>query len=181
MRVIKTEIPGVVMLEPCVFGDERGYFYESYNKALFAEQGIPLEFVQDNHVSSAKGIIRGLHYQKEPMAQAKLVRVVRGAIFDVAVDIRKGSPTFGKYVAVTLSAENRQMIFVPAGFAHGYCSLEDHSEVLYKVSGLYSPLDEAGIIWNDPEVGIQWPKLDVDYRLSPKDLALPQLRELETV
>ncbi len=181
MRVIKTEIPGVVMLEPRVCGDERGYFYESYNKALFAEQGIPLEFVQDNHVSSAKGIIRGLHYQKDPMAQAKLVRVVRGAIFDVAVDIRKGSPTFGQYAAATLSAENRRMIFVPAGFAHGYCSLEDNSEVLYKVSGLYSPLDEAGIIWNDPEVGIQWPKLNVDYKLSPKDLALPQLRELETV
>ena len=181
MRVIKTEIPGVVMLEPRVCGDERGYFYESYNKALFAEQGIPLEFVQDNHVSSARGIIRGLHYQKDPMAQAKLVRVVRGAIFDVAVDIRKGSPTFGQYAAATLSAENRRMIFVPAGFAHGYCSLEDNSEVLYKVSGLYSPLDEAGIIWNDPEVGIQWPKLNVDYKLSPKDLALPQLRELETV
>ena len=181
MKITKVKIPDVLLIEPKLYGDERGFFFESYNKSLFKQYGIPLEFVQDNHVLSARGVLRGLHYQRGSKAQAKLVRVIRGSVFDVAVDIRKSSPTFGKHIAVTLRAADHQILYVPVGFAHGYCALEDGTEVLYKVSSLYSPPDEAGIVWNDPALAIQWPKLDADYKVSGKDSALPAFKELEPV
>lgn len=177
MKFIPLEIPDIILFEPKVFGDHRGFFYESYRKSVFSENGINEDFVQDNHVSSSKGVLRGLHYQIEPATQAKLLRVIRGSIFDVAVDIRKNSKTFGKYIGIHLDAEKKQMLYIPKGFAHGYCSLEDHCEVLYKVSENYSPEHERGILWNDPEIGIEWPKLDMDYSLSEKDTKYPALKE----
>ncbi len=156
MRRIETEIPGVCVLEPKVFSDDRGFFLESYNKGVLEKLGITDQFVQDNHSCSVKGTLRGLHYQLEH-AQAKLCRVIRGEVMDVAVDIRKGSPTFGKYVAVTLSAENMLQIYIPPGLAHGFLVLSDAAEFLYKCSDFYHRDDEQGIAWNDPSVGIPWP------------------------
>lgn len=157
MKVVRTEIPDVLILEPRVFGDERGFFLESYNKrALAAIAGIEAEFVQDNHSRSARNVLRGLHYQiRQP--QGKLVRAVMGGIFDVAVDIRRSSPTFGKSVCVELSAENKRLVWIPAGFAHGFLALSDGTEVLYKTTDYYAPEHERCLLWNDPDVGIEWP------------------------
>ena len=149
-------IKGLALIEPKVHGDERGYFMESYNYRDFAEAGIDCTFVQDNQSSSKKGVLRGLHYQIEH-PQAKLVRVIRGEVFDVAVDLREGSATFGKWFGVRLSEENKKQFFVPAGFAHGYLVLSDYAEFCYKVTDFYHPGDEGGMLWNDPEIGIEWP------------------------
>jgi dTDP-4-dehydrorhamnose 3,5-epimerase len=151
------EIPQVILIRPKVFADTRGFFMEVYSYKTFANFGIRESFVQDNHSLSTKGVLRGLHYQKYPAAQAKLVRCIRGAIFDVAVDIRRGSPTYGKWVGVSLTADNKKMLYFPIGFAHGFYTLKEDTEVIYKVSNFYSPKDEAGIIWNDPKIGINWP------------------------
>lgn len=156
MNIIPTELPGVVIIEPRVFHDARGFFFESYNAPRYAAAGITVTFVQDNHSSSAKGTIRGLHYQlRHP--QAKLLRVIRGAVFDVAVDIRRGSPTFGKWVGVELSADNKRQLFIPAGFGHGFCALSDVTELEYKCSDVYVADDQHGVLWSDPTSGIQWP------------------------
>ena len=179
MKITRLEIPDVLLIEPKVFGDSRGFFYESYRKDAFSELGIEVDFVQDNHSRSAKGVLRGLHFQRSPRQQAKLVRVVRGEVLDVAVDIRKGSPTFGRSVAVNLSEENRRMLFIPEGFAHGFCVLKDDTEFLYKCSEIYSPEHEGGLLWSDPALKIEWPRLDCDYILSDKDRAYPLLKDLE--
>jgi len=156
VQVSPTRLSEVLVVEPSVFGDERGYFYESYNRRRYADQGIVDDFVQDNHSKSARGVLRGLHYQKAP-GQAKLVRVAVGAVFDVAVDIRWGSPTFGQWVGVELSAENKRQLYVPVGFAHGFCVISDTAEFLYKVTSYYAPDLERGIAWDDPDIGITWP------------------------
>lgn len=160
MQVEATDLPGVFVVTPRVFADARGFFLESYNQQVFLEQGLPAVFVQDNHSKSARGTLRGLHFQEEPAGQVKLVRVVRGRIWDVAVDIRMGSPTFGRWVGVELSAENFRQIYVSVGFAHGFCVLSDEAEVLYKTSHVYSPSHERGILWNDPALAIPWPVSD---------------------
>ena len=158
MNVIKTEIPDVLIFEPKVFSDERGFFFESFNQKIFEEAvGRKVEFVQDNHSKSCKGVLRGLHYQLEPYAQGKLVRCVVGEVFDVAVDIRKSSSTFGKWVGVSLSAENKRQLWIPEGFAHGFLTLKDNTEILYKTTSYYSPEYERSIIWNDEDLVIKWP------------------------
>jgi len=173
---VKCEIPGVVIIEPRVFEDERGFFLETYKKTDFAKNGIDVDFHQDNHSLSAKNVLRGLHYQTPPAGQAKLVRVLRGAAWDVAVDIRKGSATFKKWIAVELSEANRKMLYIPEGFAHGFVALTDDMHLLYKCSAEYSPSHDTGIIWNDPDIGIDWP---VDNPiLSGKDKTLPTLNEV---
>jgi len=169
-------IPDVVLIEPRVFPDERGFFMETYKYSDFAAFGIKEQFVQDNHSRSKRGVLRGLHYQKPPKAQGKLVRVVVGEIFDVAVDIRKGSPWYGKWVGASLSAENKLMLYIPPGFAHGFCVLSEVAEVVYKATEEYSPEHDAGILWSDPEIGIQWPVKDPIVSL--KDSRLPLLREI---
>lgn len=156
MRVIEAELPGVLIIEPDVHGDERGFFHESYSYRRYAEYGITDTFVQDNHSRSVRHTLRGLHYQARP-GQAKLVRVAVGEVFDVAVDIRWGSPTFGHWADVTLSAENRRQLYIPVGFAHGFCVTSEIAELLYKVSRYYSAPDERGIAWDDPDLGIDWP------------------------
>mgnify|MGYP000459835698 FL=1 len=171
----RLEIPDVILIEPEVFSDERGFFMETYKHSEFSAFGIKEHFLQDNHSRSAKGVLRGLHYQNPPKAQGKLVRVILGEVFDVAVDIRKGSPTYGRWVGVVLSSENKRMLYIPPGFAHGFCVLSDVAEVLYKVTEEYAPECEAGIIWNDPEIGIQWPIKDPI--LSSKDARWPSLKE----
>ena len=174
MKFIPQAIPDVILIEPDFFRDNRGHFFESYNQGEFSRSGIPQVFIQDNHSVSTKGVIRGLHYQIEPYAQAKLIRVIKGAIYDVAVDIRPGSKTFGKYVGNELTAQNRQMVFVPAGFAHGFCALED-TEVLYKVTKLYAPEHQRGIRFDDPSIGISWPRMN--YLLSEKDKSFPDFKK----
>lgn len=172
-RFERLQIPDVILIEPTVFPDERGFFMETYKYSEFAAFGIKERFVQDNHSRSKKGILRGLHYQRLPKAQGKLVRAVVGEIFDVAVDIRKGSPTYGKWVGEKLSAGNIQMLYIPPGFAHGFCVLSEEAEVIYKVTEEFSPEHDAGIIWNDPEIGIDWP---IEYPIvSAKDTGLPLL------
>ncbi|MEM0499385.1 MAG: dTDP-4-dehydrorhamnose 3,5-epimerase [Methanothrix sp.] len=171
----RLEIPDVVMIEPRVFRDERGFFMESYKHSEFAAFGIKERFVQDNHSRSKKGVLRGLHYQNPPRAQGKLVRAVSGEIFDVAVDIRKGSPTYGRWVGANLSEENMRMLYIPAGFAHGFLTLSDVADVMYKTTDEYSPEHEAGIIWNDREIGIKW--LLAEPVLSPRDAGWPGLRD----
>ena len=179
MQLIETEIPAVKVLVPKKFGDHRGFFSEVYSDKLLAGLGITARFVQDNHsLSAEKGVVRGLHYQLPPMAQDKLIRVVRGAIMDVAVDIRRGSPTFGKHVACLLSAENWKQMFVPAGFAHGFATLEPNTEVLYKVTTYYSPSHERGIRWNDPTLGINWHVAEEQAVLSERDRNHPMLAEM---
>ncbi|MBQ2796333.1 MAG: dTDP-4-dehydrorhamnose 3,5-epimerase [Tidjanibacter sp.] len=179
MNVIKTDIEGVVVIEPQVFGDERGYFFESFNAECFlAETGIDVAFVQDNESRSKRGVLRGLHFQREPYAQAKLVRVVQGRVIDVAVDIRPGSPTFGKYVATELSGENHRQMFIPKGFAHGYVVLEDDTVFQYKCDEYYHPESEAGIAWNDPQIGIEWLLSEDEIILSDKDRKHSTLKEL---
>lgn len=168
-------IPGVVLVKPRVFSDERGQFLETYKQSEFGRFGIRGPFTQGNHSISGRGVLRGLHYQRPPKAQGKLVRVVVGEIFDVGVDIRQGSPTYGKWVGERLSAENKRMLYIPPGFAHGFCVLNELAEVLYKTTEEYSLEHDAGIRWNDPEIGIQWP---IEHPiLSAKDAALPTLRE----
>jgi dTDP-4-dehydrorhamnose 3,5-epimerase len=168
MNVIDTEISDVKIIEPTVFGDERGFFFESFNQKKFeAAIGRKIEFVQDNHSKSVKGVLRGLHYQLPPMAQGKLVRVVQGEVFDVAVDIRKTSPTFGKWVGVILSAENKRQLWIPEGLAHGFLTLSETAEFLYKTTNFYSPQYERSIIWNDSEINVVWPNIDIS--LSNKD------------
>lgn len=172
MNVINTHIPDVLILEPKVFGDERGFFFESFNQKSFEQAiGRHVEFVQDNHSCSSKGVLRGLHYQLAPYAQAKLVRCLRGSIYDVAVDIRENSPTFGKWVGVELSASNKKQIWIPEGFAHGFIALEDNSEILYKTNNYYSKECERAIIWNDEHLNIEWP-LEPNT-ISEKDFQAP--------
>ena len=177
MRFSPTAIPGVILIEPKVFSDDRGCFFESYQRDVFLKNGIRVEFVQDNHVVSSAGTLRGLHFQKPPMTQAKLLRAMRGSVYDVAVDVRRGSPTYGKHVGVTLSAENRKMLYVPEGFAHGYLALEE-SDVLYKVTNPWAPNLDSGLIWNDPDLKIDWPVPQTAVRLSEKDRQLPRLKDL---
>ena len=173
MNFIKTDIPDVIIFEPKVFGDERGFFLESFNQKLFEEAtGLKREFVQDNHSKSSKGVLRGLHYQLPPMAQGKLVRVVQGEVFDVAVDIRKSSPTFGQWIGVLLSAENKRQLWIPEGFAHGFLTLSETAEFLYKTTNYYSPKDEGAIVWNDPDLGISWPEVG-EVLVSGKDQIAP--------
>jgi dTDP-4-dehydrorhamnose 3,5-epimerase len=178
MKITPTALAGLVIIEPEVHADHRGFFMESYHAAKLAVQGVTIDFVQDNHsLSEEVGVLRGLHYQLNPQAQTKLVRVVAGSIYDVAVDIRPSSPTFGQWVGVTLSADNKQQLLVPQGFAHGFCTLESKTQVLYKVDAYYSPQHDRGIRWNDPAIGIAWPT--TSPILSAKDEKHPVLRDAE--
>jgi dTDP-4-dehydrorhamnose 3,5-epimerase len=179
MNVIHTEIPEVVIIEPRVFGDHRGYFFESFSKKDFEEQVRKTDFVQDNESKSCYGVLRGLHFQKPPHAQSKLVRVVKGAVLDVAVDIRKGSPTFGKHVAVELTEDNHRQLFIPRGFAHGFVVLTDEVVFQYKCDNFYAPQHEGAIAWDDPDLGIDW-KVPADkVILSDKDRQHPCLKDAE--
>ena len=177
MKVIKTAIEDVVIIEPDVFGDSRGYFFESYSQKKFDEQVRPIRFVQDNESKSKYGVLRGLHFQKGKDAQSKLVRVIKGRVLDVAVDIRKGSPTFGKYVAVELTGDNHCQLFVPRGFAHGFSVLSEEVIFQYKCDNLYAPESEGAIAWNDPDIGIDWQLPTEDVLLSAKDSAHPMLKD----
>lgn len=174
-RFERLEIPDLILISLDNLEDERGFFRETYKQSVFSANGLDVSFVQDNHSHSSRGVVRGLHYQKQPKAQGKLVMVCRGEIFDVAVDIRRGSPTFCKWVGMNLSVENSKMLYIPPGFAHGFCSLEDDVEVIYKVTAEYSAELDRGIIWNDPDIGIRWPVSQPS--LSPKDARLPRLRD----
>ena len=179
MIVHTTHIKDVFILEPQVFGDERGYFFESFNaERFFAHTGVDVHFVQDNESRSKRGVLRGLHFQRAPYAQAKLVRVVKGRVLDVAVDIRKDSPTFGKYVAVELSGDNKRQLFIPKGFAHGYMVLEEDTIFQYKCDAYYHPAAEGGIAWNDPQIGIDWGIPESEIILSERDKNRPLLSEL---
>ncbi|HBJ0062331.1 TPA: dTDP-4-dehydrorhamnose 3,5-epimerase [Escherichia coli] len=180
MNVIKTEIPDVLIFEPKVFSDERGFFFESFNQKVFEEAvGRKIKFVQDNHSKSSKGVLRGLHYQLEPYAQAKLVRCMVGEVFDVAVDIRKSSPTFGKWVGVNLSAENKHQLWIPEGFAHGFLVLSNTAEVLYKTNNYYNKENERNIIWNDNTIDIDWPELNINVILSTKDKCASHINKID--
>ncbi|HUP46314.1 MAG TPA: dTDP-4-dehydrorhamnose 3,5-epimerase [Thermoanaerobaculia bacterium] len=174
MDVIKTALPGVLRLQPRVFSDERGFFAETYNARTFRAAGLPEHFVQDNQSRSRRGVLRGLHYQ-EPNAQGKLVRCTRGSVWDVAVDIRAGSPAFGKWIGIELSEANGTMLWVPPGFAHGFCAISEETDVLYKCTALYDAASERGIAWNDPDIGIEWPV--AQPVLSPRDAAAPRLKD----
>jgi dTDP-4-dehydrorhamnose 3,5-epimerase len=170
MKVTPTAIADVLLIEPRVFGDARGFFYESFNQQAFdAATGTQFSFVQDNHSRSSRGVLRGLHYQLAPKAQGKLVRVVRGAVFDVAVDIRRSSPTFGRWVGVELSEDNQRQLWIPPGFAHGFLTLSESADFLYKTTDYYSPAHERCIVWDDPAIGVQWPEIGLAPQLSPKD------------
>lgn len=170
MKVIETSIPDVLILEPKVFGDERGFFYESFNAQTFEDlTGVNTQFVQDNHSKSVKHVLRGLHYQMQQV-QGKLVRAIQGEVFDVALDVRRSSPTYGQWVGEVLSAENKRMMWVPPGFAHGFLVMSDTAEFLYKTTDFYAPEHEQVIVWNDPTIGIEWP-LDVEPAISTKDAA----------
>lgn len=181
MEIIKTLIEGVLIIEPKIFGDDRGYFFESFNAKEFAEKtGANITFVQDNESRSRYGVLRGLHYQKPPFTQSKLVRVVKGSVLDVAVDIRKNSPTYGKYVSCEMTEKNRRQFFVPKGFAHGFCVLSEDAVFQYKCDEFYHPEAEAGLAWNDPLIGIDWPIPIEDVVLSEKDKHHPGLKEFES-
>lgn len=175
---IKQEIEDVILIKPKVFDDERGFFLESYKHSEFCKNGISDVFVQDNHSKSSKGVLRGLHYQLNPMAQGKLLRCVEGRIFDVAVDIRVGSPTFGKWVGVELSEENKQMLYIPAGFAHGFVTLSETAQLLYKATNEYSYENDRGIKWNDPDINVDW-GVDFEPLISDKDAKQPLLKNAE--
>ncbi|WP_237932510.1 dTDP-4-dehydrorhamnose 3,5-epimerase [Buttiauxella sp. S19-1] len=178
MNVIKTAIPEVMIFEPKVFGDDRGFFFESFSKKIFEEAiGRQIEFVQDNHSKSRKGVLRGLHFQKGDHAQGKLVRCTAGEVFDVAVDIRKGSPTFSHWVGVHLSAENKRQLWIPEGFAHGFLTISETAEFLYKATNYYAPSAEGSIQWNDETIGIEWPLSGVP-ELSAKDAIAPSLNSI---
>jgi dTDP-4-dehydrorhamnose 3,5-epimerase len=179
MNITPLSIPDVMIVEPERFSDERGFFSETYNRRALAARGIELEFVQDSHSRSGPmGTIRGLHYQSPPFAQAKLVRVVRGSILDVALDIRRGSPTYGRHVAAVISARAWNQMLIPIGFAHGFCTLEPDTETVYKVTQYYAPEHDLGILWNDPDLGIEWPVADDVAVLSAKDRRHPRRREV---
>ncbi|PIC77120.1 dTDP-4-dehydrorhamnose 3,5-epimerase [Sporosarcina sp. P19] len=179
MKFTKTNLDGITIIEPKIFGDHRGWFMETYNESNFFEASINVKFIQDNHSFSAvKGTLRGLHYQLNSKAQTKLVRCIKGAIYDVAVDIRKGSSTFGKWFGIELSAENKKQLLIPKGFAHGFLTLTDDVEVQYKVDELYAPECDRGIIWDDPEIGIEWP-IEIVPVLSDKDKKAPLLKDAE--
>ena len=179
MEIIDTAIPDVKLLIPKKFGDQRGFFSETYNKRALAEAGLDLDFVQDNHsLSGEKGVLRGLHFQTPPFAQDKLVRVVRGRVLDVAVDLRRSSPTYGQHVTAELSVDNWTQILVPVGFAHGFLTLEENCEVLYKVTNYYAPKNDGGVLWNDPDIGVDWPIDEAEVILSDKDKVQPRLKDL---
>jgi len=179
MKAIQTDIEGVLILEPKVFGDARGFFMESFNAQTFNELvGHEVNFVQDNHSRSAKGVLRGLHFQKAPHAQGKLVRVTAGAVFDVAVDIRKDSPSFGRWVGVELSADNHRQFWIPPGLAHGFLVLSDSADFLYKTTDYYAPQAEGALRWDDPDLAIAWPDIGMAPQLSAKDAAAGCLRDL---
>lgn len=178
MKIAPCHINGPLIIEPQVFGDERGFFMESWNADRFADAGLDIAFVQDNHSRSQKGVLRGMHFQN-PGPQGKLVRVVSGAVYDVAVDLRRSSPTFGKWVGVELSAENKRMFWVPQGFAHGFLTLEDNTDFLYKCDAPYTPQNEHSLAWDDPEVGIEWPLDGIEVQLSAKDREGKPLSEVE--
>jgi dTDP-4-dehydrorhamnose 3,5-epimerase len=178
MQVIDTALPDVKIIEPRVFGDDRGFFMETWNARTFAGLGLNLDFVQDNHSRSVRGVLRGLHYQLE-QAQGKLVRVTAGAVYDVAVDLRRSSAHFGKWVGVELTAENKRMLWVPPGFAHGFLTLKDGTEFLYKCTDFYAPEHERSLLWNDPALGIDWPLNDMIPQLSVKDAAGTPLTQAE--
>ena len=179
MKIINTDIPDVKLIEPKVFSDDRGFFMETYQQRVFAEAGLPTEFVQDNHSGSRQGILRGLHYQLK-QSQGKLVRVVVGEVFDAAVDLRKSSPTFGQWTGAVLSAENKRALWVPPGFGHGYYVLSDWAEFVYKVTDFYAPEWERTILWNDPQIGIQWPLVNGQTPvISGKDAAGKLLSQAE--
>ena len=180
MKFIKTEILDVYIIEPSVFGDNRGYFLESFNLEKFEENVYPIKFVQDNESKSSKGVLRGLHFQKPPFNQAKLVRCIEGRVMDIVVDIRKGSPTYGKHIAVELSGENKKQLFVPRGFAHGFSVLSETAVFAYKVDNDYAPEYDAGIRWNDTNLNINWGLEENDVLVSGKDKTLPFLSEFET-
>lgn len=178
IEVVKTEIPGVLIIEPKVFGDDRGYFMESFNAREFTEKtGMKVNFVQDNESKSRYGVLRGLHFQLPPYTQSKLVRVVKGKVLDVAVDIRKGSPTYGKYIACEMTGENKRQFFVPKGFAHGFCVLSDEAVFQYKCDDFYHPESEGAIAWNDPDIAIKWPVEAEKVILSEKDKHHPNLKD----
>ncbi|HEY9099685.1 MAG TPA: dTDP-4-dehydrorhamnose 3,5-epimerase [Thiobacillus sp.] len=177
MNVIETRLPGVLILEPKVFGDSRGFFLESWNHKTFHDLGLSLDFVQDNHSRSSRGVLRGLHYQLN-QPQGKLVRVVSGAVFDVAVDLRRSSPNFGQWEGCELSADNKRMLWIPPGFGHGFLVLSDHADFLYKTTAFFNPESDRGVRWNDPEIAVQWPFEGVPT-LSDKDLKLPYLTNAE--
>lgn len=185
MKFLPTELPGVVIIEPAVFGDDRGWFMESWNEARFrqglAELGLPAPrpFVQDNHSCSAAGVLRGLHYQLPPHPQGKLVRVVKGRAFDVAVDLRRDSASFGRWVGVELNADNRRQLWIPEGFGHGFVALEDDTHFLYKTTDVYARDCERAIVWNDPDLGIAWPLDGLTPRLAPKDAAASRFAQAE--
>lgn len=181
MKVLQTAIDGVVVLEPEVFGDQRGYFFESYSQQQFDEQVRPVRFVQDNESHSRYGVLRGLHFQQGKCAQSKLVRVVRGRVLDVAVDIRRGSPTFGRHVAVELTEDNKRQFFIPRGFAHGFAVLSDEATFQYKCDNPYAPESEGAVAWNDPALGIDWQLPPGDVVLSAKDRGNPLLRDAGTL
>jgi dTDP-4-dehydrorhamnose 3,5-epimerase len=179
MNIIKTNLDGVLIIEPKVFGDARGFFTESWNEQRFNEAvGSPVRFVQDNHSRSRKGVLRGLHFQRAPHAQGKLVRCVAGAVFDVAVDIRAGSPTFGQWAGVELTADNHRQFWVPPGFAHGFLTLSDSADFLYKTTDFYAPTCEGAVLWNDADIGINWPDLGEAPQLAAKDAAAARLRDI---
>ncbi len=180
MNFIKTEIPEVVIIEPKVFGDHRGYFFESFNQKQFEENVTETNFIQDNESKSSRGVLRGLHFQKPPFAQAKLVRCIKGKVLDVAVDIRVGSSTYGKYVSVELSEENKRQLFVPRGFAHGFIVLSEEAIFAYKVDNIYAPNHDSGIKWDDKELNIDWIIKKEDIQLSDKDLNLQWLKDIES-
>lgn len=178
MNVIKTEIPGLVEIEPAVYGDSRGYFFVPYQKDVFANIGLDMDFVQDNQSMSSKGVLRGLHFQNPPFAQGKLVRVVNGSVLDIAVDIRRNSPTYGQHHKVLLTAENKKMFWIPPGFAHGFLTLEDNTIFSYKCTEVYAPKSEGSVLWNDQELNIDW---EIENpSLSEKDENAPTFSELKT-
>ena len=180
MEVIKTALEGVVIIEPRIFKDARGYFFESFSQKEFNEKVMPINFVQDNESMSSYGVMRGLHYQKMPYTQSKLVRCVKGAVLDVAVDIRKGSPTFGQHVAVELTEDNHRQTFIPRGFAHGFAVLSDEAVFQYKCDSFYAPQSEGAIAWDDPDLGIDW-RIPADkVILSAKDMSHPRLKDIES-
>jgi dTDP-4-dehydrorhamnose 3,5-epimerase len=178
MQVTETKIKGLLIIEPKVFGDDRGFFVETYNEPRYKEMGITGDFVQDNLSQSKKGVLRGLHYQAPPFEQGKLVSVIRGAVYDVAVDIRFGSPTFGQYVAVELTGENKKQFWIPAGFAHGFVTLTDDTIFTYKCTNVYAPENDRGIRYDDETIGIKWPNVG-ELIISEKDSALPSLKDIK--
>ena len=173
MKFIKSEIPDVYIIEPSVFGDDRGYFLESFNLEKFEENMFPIKFIQDNESKSSRGVLRGLHFQKPPYAQSKLVRCLKGKILDVALDLRKNSKTFGDFETIVLSSENKEQLFVPKGFAHGFIVLSESAIISYKVDNYYKPEFESGIIWNDPDLNIDWKINKTEFIISDKDTKLP--------